>query len=340
MNNKPRPDLKRQDVEDAIKKLRSDGKDPTIGLIEAITGGSRTTITRFKHQIEADELPPTDSPEALTAFRSLWDTALKIGADQRTKELGELRKDFDDILAENERLEVENSTAEARLEKLREQQTDMQEQLTAAHAEATQARANCEIDARRLAEVLAQINLLREQVAAEEARLRDELSQANAKVHEMEVRAAGITTENNQLKARLAAVEERNARLEEQNNRLETQVRADNVKLADARAANSELAVKLANAEIRASESQKRYHEKLPPLREKLDAAVAKCHETELHLARLKGQLDLVKLKSPTLIQPTANDSEPSEDQTSPKTAVPKLGKAKAKAPPQETDVK
>jgi chromosome segregation ATPase len=327
----PRPDITRQDVENAMQAIRAEGKTPTVVQIRLRIGGSDTTIARFKREIAAVEAPPTDSPEALGAFRTVWEKAIQAGAAQRSKELEELREDYNATLADNERLEGQIKTTESRLEKLREQQEVLQSQLAAALTEATQARANGESDARRLAEVLAQLNALREQFAADEERLRAELSEANAKVHEMEVRAAGVTAENDHLKARLAAAEERNARLEGQNTRLEARVQADNAKLADTRAANSELAVKLADAESRSADVQKRYHEELPPLREKLDAAVARCHETELHLARIKGQLDPAKTESPASTQPTVNDSELSGVQTSPKTAVPKLGKAKTK---------
>ncbi len=317
MNTKPRPDVTRQDVENAIKQIRAGGENPTVKRIRAITGGSDATINRFKNEIEAEETLPTDSPEAVQAFRALWEKGVQAGADRLSKELGELKEDYGSTLDENERLVAQIRSAEAQVEKFQEQRDDMQSQLAKAQAEATQARANSESDARRLAEALAQLNSLREHFASEGARLRSEVSEANTKAHRMEVQAAGILAESEQLKTRLTAAEERNRHLEEQGARLESQVREENAKLAEVRTTNNEMVLKLTEAENRLADAQNRYQEEVPQLRGKLDNAIAKWHETELHLAHLKGQLELVKPKSPS-------------NENAPKPAVRKSKSAKA----------
>lgn len=287
-----KPDVTRQDVESAMEKLLAQGIYPSVAKILNITGGSASTVNRLKREIQADQTPPLDSREAMEAFRGVWAKALQAGVDQGAKALEELEQDYSSVLEENERLEGRLVAAESRIEKYMQQREELQSQVAAAQAQATDARRNSESDARRLAETLARLSALQDRHATECAQLRAQWEEASEKLRAADIRTAALLSEKESMKSQLTMMESARSQGEEKRIQLEAQLDASCVQLADARATNTELSHKLAETTSRLSDLRERYDEEVPGLRTQLAASVASCHTTELELARLRGHLD------------------------------------------------
>ena len=286
------PPITREEVEAAMSRIQAQGKTPSVRKIRNIIGGSDGTINRLKNKIEAEKAPPVDSEDALQAFRGVWTKALMVGAAQQAQVLDELRLDYQSALDENERMEGRVTAAEMKSEKQEKENTDLRSQLVETMARETQARANCESDARALAEALARLNALQERFAAEIANWHAQIAEAAAKLHSAEIRGAGILSENERLRVELATVEARCLKSEEQRNQVDTHLQTISNQLAEAQTTNIKLAHKLTDANARLSDVQGRYNEELPALRKELRTAVAKCHHTELQLAKRQGRFN------------------------------------------------
>ncbi|MEI7957576.1 MAG: DNA-binding protein [Verrucomicrobiota bacterium] len=289
---KANPPITREQVEAAMSRIQAEGERPSVRRIRNLTGGSDSTINRLKNEIEAEKAPPVDSEDALQAFRGVWTKALMVGAAQQAQALDDLRADYQSALDENERLEGRVTAAQMQSEKQEKENTDLRSQLVETMARETQSRANCESDARALAEALARLNALQERFAAESAQWHAQQEEATEKLHAAEIRGAGILSESERIRVELVAAESRYRQSEEQRNQMEVHLQSISTQLAEARTTNSELAHKLSDANARLSDVQGRYQEELPALRKQLATAVAKCHHTELQLARLHGRFN------------------------------------------------
>ena len=289
---KANPPITREEVEAAMSRIQAEGEYPSVRKIRNIIGGSDSTVLRLKNKIEAEKAPPVDSEDALQAFRGVWTKALMVGAAQQAQVLDELRGDYQSALDENERMEGRVTAAEMKSEKQEKENTDLRSQLVETMARETQARANCESDARALAEALARLNALQERFAAESAQWHAQQAEATEKLHAAEIRGAGILSESERIRVELVAAESRYRQSEEQRNQMDVHLQSISTQLAEARTTNSELAHKLSDANARLSDVQGCYKQELPALRKELATALAKCHHTELHLARLQGHFN------------------------------------------------
>ncbi len=289
---KATPPITREQVEAAMSRIQAEGERPSVRRIRNLTGGSDSTINRLKNEIQADKAPPVDSDEALQAFRGVWTKALMVGAAQQAQALDDLQADYQSALDENERMEGRVTAAQMQSEKQEKENTDLRSQLVETMARETQARANCESDARALAEALARLNALQERFAAESAQWHAQQAEAAEKLHSAEIRGVGILSENEHLRGELAAAEERVRQSEEQCIQGDARLQVVSTQFAEAQTTSVELAHKLADANSRLSDVQGRYQEELPALRKQLATAVAKCHHTELQLARLHGRFN------------------------------------------------
>jgi chromosome segregation ATPase len=207
--------------------------------------------------------------------------------------------------------------AEARLEKLREQHDELQSRVTAAQLESTQARANSESDARQLAETLARLSALQERCTTDGAQMQAHLAQAVEALHTSEIQRAGVCSENEHMKAELTTLDSRCRQTDEHRNQLEAQLQKNATQLGEARTDNGVLSNKLTDATARFADLQRRYNEELPALRTNLESAVAKCHETEVQLALLQGQLKSVK--HPASSSPRAPKSQKNTEKRAPR---------------------
>jgi len=274
-----------------MEKIRGEGEYPSVKKIGLITGGSDTTIARLKQEIAADQAPPSDSHEALEAFRPLWAKVKQICAAQHAQTLDEMKQDYDSALAENERMDGQVIAAEARLEKLREQHDELQSRVTAAQLQSTQARANSESDARQLAETLARLSTLQERFTTEGHQMQAQLAQATEMLHTSEIQLAGTRSESERMKDEVTKLDSRCRQLDDHRTQLEAQLQKNATELGEARTNNGVLSNKLTDASARFVDLQRRYNEELPALRSNLESAMAKCHATEVQLAMLQGQL-------------------------------------------------
>ena len=289
---KANPPITREEVEAAMSRIQAEGETPSVRRIRNITGGSDSTINRLKNEIEAEKAPPVDSEDALQAFRVVWTKAVMVGAAQQAQSLDELREDYKSALDENERMEGRVTAAQMQSEKQEKENTDLRSQLVKTMARETQARANCESDARALAEALTRLNALQERFAAESAQWHAQQAEATEKLHAAEIRGAGILSESERIRVELVATDSRYRQSEEQRNQMDVHLQSISTQLAEAQTTNIELAHKLADANARLSDVQGRYQEELPALRKQLATAASKCHHTELQLARLHGRFN------------------------------------------------
>jgi hypothetical protein len=108
--------ITKEEVGNTIAQLVGQGKKPTLIALHAALDnrGSMSTLVRLKGEIEAEAQRPTDSPDALEAFRELWDIARNEGRRDQEQALIELRDNLQSLAAENERLEGMAAAAQKR----------------------------------------------------------------------------------------------------------------------------------------------------------------------------------------------------------------------------------
>lgn len=130
-----KPVITKRDVTTAMAQLVGQGKKPTLIALHAALDhkGSMSTLVRLKAEIDAEALRSTDSPDALHAFREVWDLARAEGRKEQEHALAEVRESLQALASENELLdgaagaaqrrasdlEAAKSEAEAELDRLR-----------------------------------------------------------------------------------------------------------------------------------------------------------------------------------------------------------------------------
>jgi chromosome segregation ATPase len=141
--------ITKEDVGKAINQLVGQGKKPTLVALHAVLDhkGSMSTLVRLKAEIEAEAQRPTDSPEALEAFREVWALAHAEGRTEQTEAVAELRDSLQALAAENERLEGLTAAAQKRA-------SDLAEATAKAETELQVLRINAERDLSRAASTM------------------------------------------------------------------------------------------------------------------------------------------------------------------------------------------
>jgi hypothetical protein len=111
-----KPVLTKEEVGKAISRLIAEGKKPTLAALHTALDnkGSMSTLVRLKAEIEAVEQPPTDSPDALQAFRKIWTVARDEGRKEQEQALVDMRDNLRSLAVENERLEGIAAAAKGR----------------------------------------------------------------------------------------------------------------------------------------------------------------------------------------------------------------------------------
>jgi hypothetical protein len=133
-----------QEVKNAIESLRGRHENPTIEKLRGEIGrGSLTTLLRFRNEVlEPEKAEPMADPEAMNAFRQIWQEALEIGRKSEADKVVEARAEVEALSREAERLENEWNLAEDQLAETRQALNRALEDATKARQEAQEARAN------------------------------------------------------------------------------------------------------------------------------------------------------------------------------------------------------
>lgn len=185
--------ITKDDVAKAISALNSAGKRPTLAAIHAVLGhrGSMSTLVRLKAELDSETLQPSDSPEALEAFRKVW----RLGRDEGRKEQehtqAELRENLRALAEENERLEgiaVADRTRAADLELAkRKAEAELAQLRSATDHDLSQATVTISEAGSRAAKALQELADARGAYAARFAELQAELTSAHESAHNFEL---------------------------------------------------------------------------------------------------------------------------------------------------------
>ena len=130
------------EVKNAIANLRARGEQVTIEKLRQEVGrGSITTLLRLRNEILEPETPETDrDPEALNAFRQIWQAAVEAGRKGEAGTTAEARAEAEALSREAERLENECSLLEKQLAETRAALNRALEDAATARQEAKEAR--------------------------------------------------------------------------------------------------------------------------------------------------------------------------------------------------------
>ena len=185
--------ITKEEVGDAIRQLIGQGKKPTLVALHAAleNKGSISTFVRLKGEIDAEAQRSTDSPDALEAFREVWDLARAEGRTEQEQAVAELRDNLRSLASENERLEGMAAAAQKRA-------TDFEGQKFKAETELGLFRISAERDLSRAASTMRDSGIqaetaLRELAdarsahATQVATLQAELTAAHRSAHEFEL---------------------------------------------------------------------------------------------------------------------------------------------------------
>jgi chromosome segregation ATPase len=104
----------KEKVKEAMAALRKNGEEPTINRIQSFVGGGCPhTVTNLRAEIQKEELAAQDSPELLTSFRFVYNTARQKGFASRQDE-------FDKLSSEVVSLTIERDAFTTRLREMRD----------------------------------------------------------------------------------------------------------------------------------------------------------------------------------------------------------------------------
>src|ERR1700728_999317 len=108
--------ITKEQVVNAMSQLVGQVKKPTLVALHAAMDnrGSMSTLVRLKGEIDADAQRLADSPDALEAFREVWELARAEGHKEQEQEIIELRHNLQSLAADNERLEGVAAAAQKR----------------------------------------------------------------------------------------------------------------------------------------------------------------------------------------------------------------------------------
>ena len=194
------------EVKNAIANLRARGEQVTIEKLRQEVGrGSITTLLRLRNEILEPETPETDrDPEALNAFRQIWQAAVEAGRKGEAGTTAEARAEVEALSREAERLENECSLLEKQLAETRtalnraledaataRQKKEARTAVAAEQAKATQSE-------REKSDLLRQIADLQRLVGDEKARA----SKLEGKLEMLETQIIPRTAEEMQSKLR------------------------------------------------------------------------------------------------------------------------------------------
>jgi chromosome segregation ATPase len=178
-----------EEVKSAIANLRGRNESPTIDKLRREIGrGSLTTLLRFRNEIlEPEVAEPAADPEAMNAFRQIWQSALEIGRKSEADKTAEARGEVEALSLEAERLENECSLMENQLGETRQALNHALEDATTARQEAKEARGTLSSEQAKATQFEREKSDLFQQIADLQRMLSDERSQASKLAGKLEM---------------------------------------------------------------------------------------------------------------------------------------------------------
>lgn len=195
-----KPVITKEEVGGAIRQLAAQGKKPTLVALHAALDhrGSMSTLVRLKAEIDAEAQRPTDSPDALDAFREVWDLARAAGRKEQEQALAELRESIKALALENERLEGAAGAAQKRAADLEAAKSDTDAELNrlriSAEHDLSQATITISNAGSQAAKALQDLAEARNAYATRFATLQAELTAAHQTAHEFELQLVRART--------------------------------------------------------------------------------------------------------------------------------------------------
>ena len=186
--------LTRDDVSQAIDKLKAAGKKTTLAAIHAAleNRGSISTLVRLKGEIEAGAVQVKDDESGLQAFREIWAQAAEVGRKAKEAEVAELQEALEATAEEAEKAAGETLAAKERLAAVEAQRDALISDLAAAQSALTHARAEGAGHAEKIAEKMERIASLQEAHAAALAQAGAELRAEHDRAHKLEIELAKL----------------------------------------------------------------------------------------------------------------------------------------------------
>ncbi len=183
-----------EEVKNAIESLRGRNENPTIDKLRREIGrGSLTTLLRFRKEIlEPEVAEPMADPEAMNAFRQIWQDALEIGRKSEADKTVEAHAEVEALSREAERLENECNLAENQLVETRQALNRALEDATTARQEAKEARGNLVNEQAKATQFEREKSDLFQQIADLQRILSDEKSQASKFAGKLEMMEAQV----------------------------------------------------------------------------------------------------------------------------------------------------
>lgn len=281
--------IDREELFETANTLAAEGKDVTaLGLLNALGGGSLTTIYKYLSEWEAGRpktapaAGATEIPDVVqSAFMSTWRVAAMEAAretaavkEKAAEEVKAAHKQFEGALEAIQKLETESENDAAQIEALKVRVSELEAALTAAGNDNAALKATAE--------------QLRHQVKSQQTELerlhkdRDE----DRKLHQAELNRA--TTEH------AAAQEKANAQIE----RLRAELSNAQKKGDQADRARAETQFKLEQAEKQIGDAGQR----LQTAEQKTEAANTEREAAIKQAAELKGQAETLKAQNAELM--------------------------------------
>lgn len=192
--------MTKEEVGNAISQLVTQGKKPTLVALHAALGnkGSMSTLVRLKAEIEAEAQRRADPPNALEAFREVWDLARDEGRKEQEQALAELRESLKALAAENERLEGVAGAAQSRASDLEAAESEAQAELNrlriSAEHDLSQATTTISNAGSQAAKALHELAEARAAYATRFAALQADLTAAHETAHEFELQLVRART--------------------------------------------------------------------------------------------------------------------------------------------------
>lgn len=186
--------LTKEDVADAMARLASQGKKPTLTALHAALEhrGSMSTLVRLKAEIDGEGQAAKESSEAFQAFKQIWALARNEGRTEQSLNLAEQQSNFEVLAVENERLEGQVAAAIQQAEHLNESRASAEAECRRIEQEMYQMATALKDAGLKLASVSQDLADTRASHAKETAALREELGAVRSDAHEMELQLVRI----------------------------------------------------------------------------------------------------------------------------------------------------
>lgn len=188
-----KPIITKEDVAEAISRLASQGKKPTLAALHAAleNRGSMSTLVRLKAEVDAKAQQTNFPIEAQEAFRGIWALAREAGQKECGQTMADLQQTLQALANENERLCGAIDAAQKR-------SSDAEQVRCKAEADLDQLRSTTERDLSRATtavtdaaltatKALQELADARAAHAAEVAALQKDVAAAHQKSHEFEL---------------------------------------------------------------------------------------------------------------------------------------------------------